>query len=1332
MSTNTNSLSGSRGQRGELIHRLIHGYLDQAGTEHAAAREAFLRRHADLLPELRWELDRQQLLRAERRKTAIRVTRPESTTLRSEEVSSGISPWFVSFPPTRRFQYVRTLGRGGQSIVFEAVDRERGNHRVALKTSLSAAPESLGGFKREFSSLVELRHPNLVTLYDVFSEKGCWFYTMELVEGANIRDYVRSLRSLQGLRANPDRLRNAFWQLAEALQFIHGQGRLHRDIKPSNVMVRTDGRLVLLDLGLVAKIHPPRFSGTYVDSVVPAGVVGTLDYIAPELFLNAPATEASDLYSFGVALFECITGGMPIPRGEETYLEYQRRKVTWDPPSLESIRGQVPAPLARLCVGLLQREPGARPGVSEILDTLARLGGRSVPQSNSAKPSRFAYVGRETQLAGLEQAFVQASARREAVCLHLHGASGTGKSTLVSRFLYQLWENHPEAVILAGRCFEQATVPFEAVDSLVDALARHLKRLDRVELAALIPRHVDALALMFPVLNSIPAVREAPQRAGQIPDKQELRRRAFSALREILCKIGDRAPLVLFIDDLQWGDVDSARLLVDLFQPPDLPVLTLILSYRTEDREGSPCLQHLEAARREPWFSHCCREIPLPPLSFEDAQELALEHLGRERPNAEPHAARIAHESEGNAFFIGELARFLERRWPATSTADQDITIEGVLLSRVREMSREHQRLLEVIAVAGKPLRQRDAFSAAGLEHDLGLARDVLDELIVRNLAKSHGRGPQDTVETYHDRVRKTVVSSLPPDHIKSSYARLANALETSGKPDSETFAAYCLGAGQSRRAGRLYAAAADHAVESLAFDRAVKLYRQAIKYAGFQPEERRVHQIKLGDALTNAGRSAEAADVYSVVARDAPDPERLDLESRAAIQRLYSGNLDDGLRQIRAALESVGLPYPRSRWWTLLRLLARRMQLRLSCLRADKLLQTHVSKTSPRVTAQLDLSWSAAVGLTVVDSLIGAYYQTENACLALRHRDPARAARAVLMHIWHLEAAGTAHPDRIRRLFTFARELSNGQDDAYLCGLTELSHGTSAYMKGDWCAARRRCQQAEKIFRERCRGAVWELNSAGVFLVYATLNMGRLRELQQESRERIQAAETRNDLYSVTMLRSGSLPYSLLADDQPQESMVMSASAVSQWSSQEYQIPHFFQLLSRAQGQLYLGDTADAFDTVQSDWGRLIKSSLRMHQVTLAFARYLRAQTALWAAASRTHDREKLIRIASREARQVGKVNQEWAHGMADMIHARISVMRNDLEDAKSRYRRAASIFQSTHMELRRLVAQRCLGAITGGEQGGQLKATADQMLKDLGVKRPERFARVIATGDA
>lgn len=199
-------------------------------------------------------------------------------------------------PSSQRFQIRQRLGAGGFGTVYEALDREQ-NATVALKALRRHDGRSIDRFKREFRSLAETVHENLVQLYELHAEGGEWFFTMELVRGTDALSYVRP--SVDGPCDEP-RLRATFLQLARGLAFLHGTGKLHRDVKPSNVMVSDEGRVVLVDFGL---------GGDIVELQRVEGVFGTPAYMAPEQAAgDTDRVDArSDIYSLCVLFHELLT-----------------------------------------------------------------------------------------------------------------------------------------------------------------------------------------------------------------------------------------------------------------------------------------------------------------------------------------------------------------------------------------------------------------------------------------------------------------------------------------------------------------------------------------------------------------------------------------------------------------------------------------------------------------------------------------------------------------------------------------------------------------------------------------------------------------------------------------------------------------------------------------------------------------------------------------------------------------------------------------------------------------------------------------------------------------
>jgi tRNA A-37 threonylcarbamoyl transferase component Bud32 len=570
---------------------------------------------------------------------------------------------------------------------------------VALKTLPWLDSSSLHRFKREFRALADLAHPNLVTLHELVSDGRNWFFTMELVEGADFLTYVRagcdsSARRHSSRAPSPaqlGRLRSALRQLADGVVALHEAGKLHRDIKPSNVLVTGQGRVVLLDFGLVAELEE-----TGLHQSTEPHVLGTIAYTAPEQAACQPISPSADWYSVGVILYEALSGRVPF-RGSP--LEILAAKQGPEPPSPCALVPEVPEDLDQLCTGLLRREPGLRPSGREVLQRLGSISHEStapvLPQLPSSR--RMPLVGRERHLDYLREAFA-AMVRGTAVAVDVRGRSGQGKTALVEYFIDELIERD-EAVVLAGRCYERESVPFKALDSLVDALVRYLRRLPSLEAQVLLPRDILPLSRLFPVLQGVDAVSALPRRPVEVPDPQEMRRRAFTALRELLARLGDRRPLVLFIDDLHWGDVDSAALLSELLRPPDPPVFLLVGCYRSEDAATSPFLREFIGTQQGLGDPLDRRELDVEALTLTEAESLAIELLGPGNPAVRSHAAAIARESGGNPIFVYELAQHTRTDRPADqATVAGDITFEAVLWMRIQRLSPESRRLLAAIS----------------------------------------------------------------------------------------------------------------------------------------------------------------------------------------------------------------------------------------------------------------------------------------------------------------------------------------------------------------------------------------------------------------------------------------------------------------------------------------------------------------------------------------------------------------------------------------------------------------------------------------------------------
>src|SRR6185436_12742314 len=173
----------------------------------------------------------------------------------------------------------------------------------------------------------------------------------------------------------------------------------------------------------------------------------------------------------------------------------------------------------------------------------------------------------------------------------------------------------------------------------------------------LAPRDVQCLLRMFPSLAEVDSIAPARPKPIEILDSEELRQRAFASLVELLSRLVDKHPLVLIIDDLQWGDLDSVAFLSRLLKGASAPNLLFIASFRSEDADTSPFLQSWRSSAAATQ-SVIVRDLALDALTPSEASELAM-RLGAARADVNrPRAEAIALESRGDPFLIDQLARY--------------------------------------------------------------------------------------------------------------------------------------------------------------------------------------------------------------------------------------------------------------------------------------------------------------------------------------------------------------------------------------------------------------------------------------------------------------------------------------------------------------------------------------------------------------------------------------------------------------------------------------------------------------------------------------------------
>lgn len=296
-----------------------------------------------------------------------------------------------------RYKPAAKIGHGGMGQVWSAYDLQL-DRRVAVKRLRADLSVTAGGrsdlrrrFERECRVTARLDHPVLVTVYDAGTQDDELYLVMQLVEGISLSDLIAEEGPLPAPWAAA-----VAAQLCSALAAVHAAPLVHRDLKPSNVMVRDDGRVVLLDLGIAAVLAPGATRLTQTGEAL-----GSPAYMAPEQALSQAVEPRSDLYALGCMLHEMLSGSAPFSGA--TALGVLQRHLTDPPVPLRQLTRSVPEPLERLVLDLLAKEPEQRPANAQevyrrlvpLLPAAERdLGALSAPgaRHDPTRPYRFPYA----------------------------------------------------------------------------------------------------------------------------------------------------------------------------------------------------------------------------------------------------------------------------------------------------------------------------------------------------------------------------------------------------------------------------------------------------------------------------------------------------------------------------------------------------------------------------------------------------------------------------------------------------------------------------------------------------------------------------------------------------------------------------------------------------------------------------------------------------------------------------------------------------------------------------------------------------------------------------
>ncbi|MCL4267752.1 MAG: protein kinase [Anaerolineae bacterium] len=815
-----------------------------------------------------------------------------------------------------RYQLEAEIGRGGMGVVYRAQDTLL-NRSVAVKL-LSAGTLGTEGRARllhEAQAAARLNHPNIITIYDAGEFEGASYIIMEMLEGESLYD-----RRPQNLS---ETLQIAI-QISTALEHAHTNGVIHRDLKPENVIITHDGTAKLTDFGLARSVASRL--------TVEGAFIGTVFYLPPEQALGQAIDGRTDLYAFGVMLYELVTGQLPFNADDALAVISQHLYAPPIPPS--NHKGNLPPALDVLIMKLLQKNPDDRPAsatvvrqkLTHIRQALLSPTAVSAAETAPSPLERLAQgrlVGREKELAEAKTLWKQAiHDPGDRHVLLISGEPGVGKTPLM-REIRTLAEVSG-AMVLAGECYAGGHAPYAPIATMLRAaLTQPARRPATGQTGTAVPPLPDPiladlitlapdLCLLYPDLPPNPSY-----------DAQADQHRLFESAVTLWASLAERAPLLLIVEDVHWADSGTLDLLTYLARRcrvSKLPIL-IVMTYRDVELDAACCLDDIvyDLTREQ-------LVLRLKLNRFDREQTRVLLNVMFQETISDDFLEAIYRETDGNQFFIEELCKALvaegklyrqDGRWQRPNMAEMQLpqSVRGAIQARVSRLPDAAQEALRWAAIIGREFDFGVLQQASDMEEETLI--DALETAVRAQLISERKpdrytrvRAGEETFVFAHALTVTALRESMSVIRRRRLHGRAAAALAQRYPDDYEALAYHNAEAGDIANARHYYTKAGHRALAVHTNQQAERHYRAALELHESDAEKGDL-LAHLGEALIAQNRYDEAIEVWleaiSLCRAQAHHDHVARLYARAARAAWHVGDTPHGLALCREGM--AGLP---------------------------------------------------------------------------------------------------------------------------------------------------------------------------------------------------------------------------------------------------------------------------------------------------------------------------------------------------------------------------------------------------------------------------------------
>jgi predicted ATPase len=674
------------------------------------------------------------------------------------------------FPLPSRFALQAQLGSGEMGAVYRATDKETGAS-IAIKVFKTDQqdPLSMARLKRAFHVVSGLNHPNILKMYSIYPDWQVPFFTMELLEGGNFQ----SLLPTHGNAPSEALIRELLKKLLgilDALQAVHAVGLIHRDLKPANILLDSAGVPKLTDFGLAGMLNPAMSFTRW------GAVVGTPPYMSPEQVLGRRVDHRSDLYSFGVILYELLTGSRPFDAESAWNLVVLQAKQSVPPPG--EINDAVSPFLEGIVMKLLRSSPAERyENVEQLKRDLISYLDKEEGASSAALSRglmRCGFLGRDDELAELEGNLEDVCKGSGGVVL-IGGEAGVGKTALVE-------ELRARAMLKGVSYFKGRSVlregvfyrPFASMIRDFDRQTQHNEQEQEQVFGSL----GKALARIVPELLGRSYIQQLPD---PVPlDEAGEKNRLFDAVTRFVQRIAEQEPVLLLFDDLQWADELTFDLLVYLSRNITGSRVLIAGTYRNEEVIERNAADHPFRAFADTLQKEGLLKEHMTLERFDkNLTEEMVAAMGRGRISGKKAMVAIYNATAGNPYFIEELVQMLARPAsidkPAVKVTDLPQSISELIEGRLKVVDGiGERRVLKAMAIFGKAV-SHDVLLTLLTPMDSDLLLDILEHLMKHRILVELG---SDLYQFAHPLMGEVLCNGMTNLEKASLHEKTARALE--------------------------------------------------------------------------------------------------------------------------------------------------------------------------------------------------------------------------------------------------------------------------------------------------------------------------------------------------------------------------------------------------------------------------------------------------------------------------------------------------------------------------------------------------------------------------